>query len=64
MQNQIAKTFYGNDQLLCNGDPTNWDLWGFYLTNEFAGGMTVIASGETLAGAQRFKAGTGRHGRF
>ena len=34
------------------------------LANEFAGGMAVIESGETLEGATRFKAGQGRHGQF
>jgi hypothetical protein len=32
--------------------------------NEMIGGLAVIASGETLAGAQRFASGTGRHGTF
>ena len=42
-----------------------WNLpFAQAMANEFAGGMAVIASGETLAGAQRFKAGTGRHGSF
>ena len=42
-----------------------WDLpFAQALGNEFAGGMAVIASGETQAGAQRFKDGTGRHGKF
>ncbi len=31
---------------------------------EFRGGIGVIASGETLAGASRFHNGSGRHGRF
>ena len=34
------------------------------IANEFRGGMAVVASGETQAGAQRFKAGQGRHGQF
>ena len=34
------------------------------ITNEFRGGLAVIESGETRSGAQRFKAGAGRHGRF
>lgn len=34
------------------------------ITNEFAGGLAVIESGETRAGASRFKAGEGRHGKF
>ena len=35
---------------------------GEALAAEFAGGMAVIASGETMAGAQRFADGAGRHG--
>lgn len=34
------------------------------LAQEFALGEAVLASGETLAGAQQFSGGTGRHGRF
>jgi enoyl-CoA hydratase len=34
------------------------------MSNEFRGGLAVIESGETRAGAQRFKAGAGRHGKF
>lgn len=33
------------------------------LANEFARGLEVIGSGETLEGASRFAAGAGRHGR-
>ena len=32
------------------------------LTNEFAHGLVVLQSGETVAGAARFAAGAGRHG--
>ena len=31
---------------------------------EMRGGLEVIASGETLAGAARFASGAGRHGAF
>lgn len=42
-----------------------WDLsFSEALANEFRGGMAVIESGETRAGATRFSAGAGRHGRF
>lgn len=42
-----------------------WDLsFSEALANEFRGGMAVIDSGETRAGALRFSAGAGRHGRF
>jgi enoyl-CoA hydratase len=34
------------------------------IRNEFRGGIEVVRSGETLAGAARFAAGAGRHGRF
>jgi enoyl-CoA hydratase len=34
------------------------------LANEFAHGLDTIRSGETVAGATRFAAGKGRHGRF
>ncbi|NQD95708.1 crotonase/enoyl-CoA hydratase family protein [Pseudomonas sp. CrR25] len=42
-----------------------WDLpFAQAIANEFRGGMAVVASGETQAGAQRFKDGKGRHGAF
>ncbi len=42
-----------------------WDLpFEQALANEFRGGMAVVASGETQAGARRFQAGRGRHGQF
>ncbi|MGX9426288.1 MULTISPECIES: crotonase/enoyl-CoA hydratase family protein [Bradyrhizobium] len=34
------------------------------IVNEVRGGLEVIASGETLAGATRFASGAGRHGAF
>ena len=34
------------------------------LAQEFALGLQTLASGESVGGAQRFAAGTGRHGRF
>ncbi len=34
------------------------------LENEFAGGLEVLASGESVAGARRFSDGAGRHGKF
>lgn len=34
------------------------------LRTEFEGGMAVVGSGETQAGARRFRDGAGRHGRF
>ncbi|MEX6503548.1 crotonase/enoyl-CoA hydratase family protein [Pseudomonas zhanjiangensis] len=42
-----------------------WDLpFEQAMANEFRGGLAVVESGETRAGARRFKAGQGRHGRF
>lgn len=42
-----------------------WDLEEEAAINdEMAGGLKVIASGETLAGATRFAGGAGRHGKF
>ncbi len=42
-----------------------WDLpVAQALDREFRGGMAVIESGETLAGAKRFSEGAGRHGTF
>ena len=34
------------------------------INDEMAGGLKVIGSGETLAGATRFAQGAGRHGKF
>ena len=40
-----------------------WDLtWDEALRNEVRRGLEVLASGETVAGANRFSAGAGRHG--
>ncbi|MDP1910534.1 MAG: crotonase/enoyl-CoA hydratase family protein, partial [Hyphomicrobium sp.] len=45
-----------------------YEQWGFdepaAITNEFAHGMKTLQSGETVAGATRFKDGAGRHGKF
>jgi enoyl-CoA hydratase len=42
-----------------------WDLGEEEaIANEMRGGLTVIASGETLSGAARFASGIGRHGTF
>lgn len=42
-----------------------WDLTEEdAIANEMRGGLTVIGSGETLAGATRFASGAGRHGAF
>jgi enoyl-CoA hydratase len=40
-----------------------WSLpLGQAIRNEFRRGMRVIESGETVAGAQKFRSGAGRHG--
>jgi len=42
-----------------------WDLdEGAAIDNEIARGLETLRSGETLAGAQRFSGGEGRHGKF
>ncbi|MCG4451718.1 crotonase/enoyl-CoA hydratase family protein [Pseudomonas sp. MMS21-TM103] len=42
-----------------------WNLpFAAAIANEFSGGLAVLESGEAQAGAQRFKAGQGRHGAF
>lgn len=42
-----------------------WDLGEEdAIVNEMRGGLNVLASGETLAGAKRFASGAGRHGSF
>ncbi|MCY1287828.1 Carnitinyl-CoA dehydratase [compost metagenome] len=42
-----------------------WELpFAAALDHEFQGGLAVINSGETQAGARRFKSGQGRHGEF
>ena len=47
---------------------SSYEQWGLALAdalpNEVRRGLEVIASGETQAGAARFAAGAGRHGRF
>jgi enoyl-CoA hydratase len=47
---------------------SSYQQWGLgldeALQNETRGGIEVIRSGETLAGAQRFARGAGRHGSF
>lgn len=45
-----------------------YEQWGFdeptAIANEFVHGMKTLQSGETVAGATRFKDGAGRHGKF
>ncbi len=53
-------------QCLRNDRLSAYQQWGMdevqAMRNEFALGMTTLSSGETLAGAQRFEQGQGRHG--
>lgn len=45
-----------------------YEQWGLdetaAIANEFRHGLNTLQSGETVAGASRFSAGTGRHGQF
>lgn len=55
-------------QCLRNDRLSTYQQWGMNETmvmdNEFALGMTTLASDETLAGARRFDQGRGRHGEY
>ena len=56
-------------QLCMRSDRTSaYEAWtlplGEALVNEYRRGVATIQSGETRAGADRFKAGIGRHGKF
>jgi hypothetical protein len=47
------------------GRPRQWDLSEEEaISNEMRGGLEVIGSGETFAGASRFASGVDRHGAF
>ncbi|MFI8384330.1 crotonase/enoyl-CoA hydratase family protein [Pseudomonas sp. NPDC079086] len=66
---QLALKIAGFPQSCMLADrASSYAQWGLpfaeAMANEFVGGMAVIASGETQAGAQRFKDGKGRHGTF
>jgi enoyl-CoA hydratase len=65
----IAKDIAGFPQLCLRNDKRSalaqWDLdEEAAIMDEMAGGLKVIASGETVAGATRFASGAGRHGSF
>jgi enoyl-CoA hydratase len=53
-------------QCLRNDRLSAYQQWGMgeeqAMRNEFTLGMVTLSSGETLAGAQRFEQGQGRHG--
>jgi enoyl-CoA hydratase len=56
-------------QACMSGDRRSaYEQWGMNETdaiaNEFRHGLNTLQSGETVAGASRFSAGTGRHGQF
>ncbi len=57
---QLPQTCMRSDRL------SSYEQWSLPLTdavrNEFRRGLRVIESGETVAGAQRFASGEGRHG--
>ncbi len=54
-------------QCLRNDRLSAYQQWGMdeqqAIRNEFTLGMTTLSSGETVAGAQRFEQGKGRHGK-
>jgi len=53
---------------LCSDRRSAYEAWSLplpeALANEYRHGVTTIRSGETRAGANRFKSGAGRHGKF
>jgi enoyl-CoA hydratase len=65
----LARQIAGFPQLCMRSDRLSayhqWDRdQEAALRDEFRRGMAVVKSGETLAGASRFAAGAGRHGKF
>ena len=65
----IAKDIAAFPQLCLRNDKRSalaqWDLdEEAAIMDEMSGGLKVIASGETVAGATRFASGAGRHGSF
>ncbi len=65
----LAQTLCGFPQTAMRNDRRSaieqWDLCGpAAIANEVTRGLATIASGDTLAGLARFKAGAGRHGSF
>jgi enoyl-CoA hydratase len=66
---QLARELCGFPQLCLRSDRmSSYEQWGMpvrdALRNETRLGLETIRSGETLAGAQRFASGKGRHGKF
>jgi enoyl-CoA hydratase len=66
---KLARQISGFPQVCLRSDRLSaceqWDLaFPAAMANEFARGMAVVESRETVEGATRFAAGAGRHGRF
>ena len=66
---QLAGEISAFPQLCMRNDRlSSYEQWSMELpaalANEFARGMDVVGSGETVAGATRFAGGAGRHGKF
>ena len=66
---QLARELCAFPQLCMRSDRmSSYEQWGMPLreaiANETQHGLGTIRSGETLAGAQRFASGKGRHGKF
>ncbi|MGJ8669533.1 MAG: crotonase/enoyl-CoA hydratase family protein [Oceanococcus sp.] len=66
---KLALQIAGFPQACMRGDRRSaYEQWGHgeqqALSNEFEHGQRTLSSGETLAGAERFTAGNGRHGQF
>lgn len=64
---ELAEQIASNPQICLRSDRrSSYDQWGLdlgaALSNETVRGRATIATGETLAGAQRFADGAGRHG--
>jgi enoyl-CoA hydratase len=65
---QLAMQIAGlPQQCLRNDRLSAYQQWGMdeqqAIRNEFTLGMATLSSGETVAGAQRFEQGKGRHGK-
>jgi enoyl-CoA hydratase len=66
---ELARELCAFPQLCMRSDRmSSYEQWGMpvrqALRNEMEHGLGTIRSGETLAGAQRFASGKGRHGQF
>lgn len=66
---ELARSIASFPQACLRSDRRSaYEQWGHSveaaLANEFTHGLGTIESGETVAGASRFAAGAGRHGRF